>query len=447
MEEHVIDGDLTRGKVNTTILRFVMPLLVANLLQQSYYIVDSILVGNFLGKEALAAISASFFLYFFIVSLVLGVGSGVSVIISQLCGAQQYARLQSAFSSILIFNLFAGLLLSAAALLLAEPLFRIIQTPPEVIPQALRFFNVYLGGLFIFIIFNSIISVLRGMGDAKRPLVFIGMASVLNILLDALFIIVLKQGVASAAWASLVAQLIAALIALRHLNRRHPFLSLRIKDMHFDCHLFLQGVKIGTPTGVQHCSLALGLLALLGIVNAFGADTLTAYGAAGKVDSLISQVIITLSSALAAFCGQNIGAGALARARLGVSFALRINAAFAITVLLLVCFLRRSIMLLFTPDTHVADLGQGFLLVVGACCLLNGATLILNGAMRGAGKTLLPMLVSIVSLWLVRLPLAWLLGDRLGIDGVWLAIAASIAVAFVFTLLYYKYEQKVLAIP
>jgi putative MATE family efflux protein len=433
MEERVIAGDLTCGNVSRVIMSFVFPLLLANLLQQSCFIVDSILVGNFLGKEALAAVSASFFLYYFIVSLVIGVGSGISVVISHYCGAGQHDRLQSAFSSVLLFNLVSGVTLSAVGLLLSEPLFRLIKTPEEVIPEAVSYFNVYLGGLCVFIVFNSIVSVLRGMGDAARPLLFVGITSALNILLDFLFIAVLHLGVASAAVATILAQTGGVAVALFHIHKRHPFLSLGLKTLRFDFRVFMQGVRIGVPTSLQQCSMALGLLALLGVVNALGTDTLTAYGAAGKIESLISQVILTLSSAMAAFCGQNIGAGNRQRARDGVRFAMLFNLAFSAAIYLTILCLGTEIMLLFTPDEAVAAIGRNYLLIVGAFFLFNGATNILNGAMRGAGKTLFAMLVSIVSLWFIRLPLAWLLSSRLGADGVWLAIAASMFLAFIIT--------------
>jgi len=437
MEEKILAGDLTQGKVSRIIPKFVFPLLIGNLLQQAYSLTDSVIVGHFLGKEALAAVSASFFLYYFIISLVIGVGSGITVVISQHYGARKYDSVQAAFSSVIIFNLFIGIALSVAGYFFSEALFRITKTPEEVIPLAVRYFRVYIGGVFIFIMLNSLLSVFRGIGDSARPMIFILTTALLNIALDVLFIIVLGWDVEGAAVATLIAQLVGVAASLVYLHRRHPLLSLRRRDLRFDRRLFMQGLKIGIPTSMQQCSLSVGLLVLLGVVNAFGTDTLTAYGAAGKIDSLITQVILTLSSAMAAFCGQNFGAGNMARVHSGVRFAMIINVLFSAAVYSLICIFGRSMMMIFTTDEAVITIGFDYLLITGAFFVLNGATNILNGAMRGAGDTLFAMTVSIISFWLIRLPLAWILSSRFGHTGIWLSISISIVIAFIITLLYY----------
>jgi len=437
MYKEKLVGDLTQGKISRVIPRFVFPLLVANLLQQSCFLVDSIIIGNYLGKEALAAVSASFFLYYFVISLVIGVGSGISVVISHYYGATLFSKLQSAFASILIFNIIAGFILSFIGIAFSESLFRLTQTPEDVIPYAVRYFNVYIGGLFVFFIFNSIISVLRGMGDSYRPLFFVIVATILNIFFDILFVAILKTGTEGAAIASVIAQTVSVIAALFYLHRRHPFLSLSRKAIHFNKTIFLQGLKIGLPTGIQQCSLAIGLLALLSVVNTFGTDTLTAYGAAGKIDSLITQVILTLSSAMAAFCGQNIGAGNMKRARESVRFALIINTVFSVIIYLMICFFGRNMMLMFTTDEAVITIGRDYLFIVGAFFILNGATNILNGAMRGAGNTLYAMITGVVSFWFIRLPLAWILSDNYGYTGIWYSIAISITLCFLATLWFY----------
>jgi len=310
--------NLTEGKVWKVIVRFALPLLIGNLLQQFYNITDSIIVGQFLGKEALAAVSASFFIYYFIISFVIGVGSGTTVVISQLFGAKQYQKVQLAFSSFFIFMLVGGVILSIAGIIFAEPVFRLTNTPEEVIPQAVAYFRIYIGGTFLFVTFNSIISILRGVGESVRPMLFILITTILNIAFDLLFILVFKWGIEGAARATVISQGIGMCIALAYVNNTHPLLSIKKQDMLFDWKLFKESLKIGLPTSVQQCAIALGLIALLGIVNSFGTNTLTAYGAAGKIDTIITQAVLTLSGALAAFCGQNIGAGKLDRVKKGV---------------------------------------------------------------------------------------------------------------------------------
>ena len=420
------------------IVRFALPLLVGNLLQQFYNITDSIIVGQFLGKEALAAVSASFFIYYFIISLVIGVGSGTTVVISQLFGAKQYQKVQLAFSSFFIFMLVGGIILSIAGIIFAEPVFRLTNTPEEVIPQAVAYFRIYIGGTFLFVTFNSIISILRGVGESVRPMLFILITTVLNIAFDLLFILVFKWGIEGAARATVVSQGIGMCIALAYVNNTHPLLSIKKQDMLFDWKLFKESLKIGLPTSVQQCAIALGLIALLGIVNSFGTNTLTAYGAAGKIDTIITQAVLTLSGALAAFCGQNIGAGRLDRVKKGVQFTMYTNIALGLLTFAAVYLFGNEMMRIFTKDIDVVAIGKEYLLIIGGFFIVHGALNVYNGALRGAGDTLFPMITSLVCLWLIRIPLAYYLSSWLGRNGIWWAIGISITIGLIVTFVYYK---------
>lgn len=438
MDKRKGNTDLTEGKVWKVIVRFALPLLVGNLLQQFYNITDSIIVGQFLGKEALAAVSASFFIYYFIISLVIGVGSGTTVVISQLFGAKQYQKVQLAFSSSFIFMLVGGIILSIAGIIFAEPVFRLTNTPEEVIPQAVAYFRIYIGGTFLFVTFNSIISILRGVGESVRPMLFILITTVLNIAFDLLFILVFKWGIEGAARATVVSQGIGMCIALAYVNNTHPLLSIKKQDMLFDWKLFKESLKIGLPTSVQQCAIALGLIALLGIVNSFGTNTLTAYGAAGKIDTIITQAILTLSGALAAFCGQNIGAGRLDRVKKGVQFTMYTNIALGLLTFAAVYLFGNEMMRIFTKDIDVVAIGKEYLLIIGGFFIVHGALNVYNGALRGAGDTLFPMITSLVCLWLIRIPLAYYLSSWLGRNGIWWAIGISITIGLIVTFVYYK---------
>lgn len=438
MDKRKGNTDLTEGKVWKVIVRFALPLLVGNLLQQFYNITDSIIVGQFLGKEALAAVSASFFIYYFIISLVIGVGSGTTVVISQLFGAKQYQKVQLAFSSFFIFMLVGGIILSIAGIIFAEPVFRLTNTPEEVIPQAVAYFRIYIGGTFLFVTFNSIISFLRGVGESVRPMLFILITTVLNIAFDLLFILVFKWGIEGAARATVVSQGIGMCIALAYVNNTHPLLSIKKQDMLFDWKLFKESLKIGLPTSVQQCAIALGLIALLGIVNSFGTNTLTAYGAAGKIDTIITQAILTLSGALAAFCGQNIGAGRLDRVKKGVQFTMYTNVALGLLTFAAVYLFGNEMMRIFTKDIDVVAIGKEYLLIIGGFFIVHGALNVYNGALRGAGDTLFPMITSLVCLCLIRIPLAYYLSSWLGRNGIWWAIGISITIGLIVTFVYYK---------
>ena len=389
-------------------------------------------------QSALASVSASFFIYYFIISLVIGVGSGTTVVISQLFGAKQYQKVQLAFSSFFIFMLVGGIILSIAGIIFAEPVFRLTNTPEEVIPQAVAYFRIYIGGTFLFVTFNSIISILRGVGESVRPMLFILITTVLNIAFDLLFILVFKWGIEGAARATVVSQGIGMCIALAYVNNTHPLLSIKKQDMLFDWKLFKESLKIGLPTSVQQCAIALGLIALLGIVNSFGTNTLTAYGAAGKIDTIITQAILTLSGALAAFCGQNIGAGRLDRVKKGVQFTMYTNIALGLLTFAAVYLFGNEMMRIFTKDIDVVAIGKEYLLIIGGFFIVHGALNVYNGALRGAGDTLFPMITSLVCLWLIRIPLAYYLSSWLGRNGIWWAIGISITIGLIVTFVYYK---------
>lgn len=432
--------DLTHGSVWKVIVRFALPLLIGNLLQQLYNVTDSIIVGQFLGKEALAAVSASFFIYYFIISLVIGVGSGTSVVVSQFFGAKQYDKVQRAFSSFFIFMLVAGIVLSITGIIFAEPIFRLTNTPEEVIPDAVAYFRIYIGGTFLFVTFNSIISILRGVGESVRPMIFILITTILNIVLDLLFIVGFHWGIEGAARATVISQGIGMCIALGYVNNTHPLLSIKKQDLLFDMKLFKEGLKIGLPTSVQQCAIALGLIALLGIVNSFGTDTLTAYGAAGKIDTIITQAVLTLSGALAAFCGQNIGAGRFDRVRKGLRFTMLVNVIFSLITFTAIYFFGEDMMRAFTSDPAVISIGKEYLLIIGGFFIVHGALNIYNGALRGAGDTIFTMVTSLLCLWLIRIPLAYQLSAWYGRQGIWWAIGISIAMGLVITYIYYKMD-------
>lgn len=431
-------GDLTHGTVWKVILRFTFPLLIGNILLQTYNLVDSVIVGQFLGKEALAAVSASFFIYYFTISIIIGIGSGITVVISQYYGAKQYEKVQRSFSSFFIFMLISGIFLSIIGLIFAETFFRITQTPEDIIPQAVRYFKIYVAGTFLFITFNSLISILRGIGDSTRPMYFILITALLNVLLDLLFIVVFKWDIGGVALATIIAQGSGMCVALRYIHQRHPILSIQKKDMVFDRKLFIQGLKIGLPTSVQQSSISLGLIALLGIVNGFGTDTLTAYGAAGKIETLIIQAILTSASALAAFCGQNIGAMNFDRVRKGILFCLKMNTVFCLITFVIIYFFGTDIMRIFTSDENVIAIGHEYLLITGSFFVIHGALNILNGALRGAGDTLFTMTTSIITFWLARIPLAYYLSNLWGTAGIWWAINFSIGAGLIATFIYHQ---------
>ena len=269
-------------------------------------------------------------------------------------------------------------------------------------------------------------------------MLFILLSTVLNVLLDLLFIVGFGWGIEGAARATVIAQGIGMCVALYYVNERHPLLSIKKKDLLFNATIFRQELRIGLPSSGQQCAISLGLMALLGIVNSFGTNTLTAYGAAGKIDTIITQAILALSSALATFCGQNIGAGKMQRVRQGVRFALLFNLVFGFTMFTLLYFTGDRLMLAFTDDAEVIRIGHEYLIIIGSCFFVHGGLNVFNGALRGAGDTLFPMFISLFCLWLIRIPLAYCFSDWWGETGIWWAINTSLGIGLTIAAVYYN---------
>ena len=288
-------------------------MLLGNVFQQLYNIVDSIIVGKVLGKEALASVGASFPIIFTLIALLIGIGSGFSIVISQFYGAKDIDRVKRSIDTMYIFLFVAGFIISILGIYFSEDLFRLLQLPKELVPQATVYLNIYMAGMILFFGFSGTSSVLRGLGDSRTPLYFLILASILNIVFDLLFVMVFKWGIAGAAWATVIAQGIAFIAALLYLNRTHKIMKFSFAKLRFDKDLFYKSLKIGLPSGMQHTFVAAGMMALLGIVNGFGTDVIAAYTAAGRIDSLAMMPAMNFSQAVSAFVGQNLGANKIER--------------------------------------------------------------------------------------------------------------------------------------
>lgn len=330
--------DLTIGKEGKLIFQFAIPLLIGNVFQQLYNIVDSILVGQYLGKQALAATGASFPLFFLLLSLIIGFGIGASVIISQYYGAKDLENVRKAIDTLYIVLFIASILLTVIGILISEYVFVLIQLPPEIIPMAKSFFNTYLIGLVFFFGFNGTSSILRGLGDSKTPLYFLIFSTLLNILLVYVFIVHIKLGISGAALATVIAQACAFLAAILYLNRTHAIVTLSLKNITFDRKIFWQILRVGLPSGLQQTFVALGMVTLLGIVNRFGTDVVAAYSVAGRIDSFAILPSMNFAMALTSFVGQNIGAGLFHRVKSGLISTMKMTLAVAMVISVLVIF-------------------------------------------------------------------------------------------------------------
>jgi len=430
--------DFTSGNVSKLIFQFTLPMLLGNVFQQLYNVVDSIIVGKVLGKEALASVGASFPIIFTLIALLIGIGSGFSIIISQFYGAKDIDRVKRSIDTMYIFLFVAGLLVTIFGIYFSEELFLLLQLPKELIPQATTYLNVYMAGMILFFGFNGTSSVLRGLGDSKTPLYFLILASIFNIIFDVLFVMVFNWGIAGAAWATVIAQGGAFVTGIIYLNRTHNIMKFSLWELGFDKELFIKSLKIGLPSGLQHTFVALGMMALLGIVNTFGTDVIAAYTAAGRIDSLAMMPAMNFSQAVAAFVGQNLGANKIDRVRKGFKATFIMSNLFCLLMTAIIVIFGSQLMKMFTTDPNVIAIGEKYLIIVSSFYLLFSTMFTTNGVLRGAGDTLIPMFITLFSLWIIRIPGAYFLSDKIGETGIWWSIPLGWSMGTLFSYLYYR---------
>ena len=430
--------DLTTGNEGKQIIKFATPMLLGNLFQQTYNFVDSIIVGKFISDEALGAVGSAFPIIFALISFTMGIGSGATIVISQYFGAKKYKEVVRAIDTIYIMMFVASIIVMILGFMFSAPIYRLINLPPEIMPDAVDYINTFMLGSVLFFGFHATSGILRGLGDSVTPLVFLAIASVANIGLDLLFINVFEWGIKGAAYASIAAQGGAFIAAVIYLNRTHKYIKIKFKEIVFDKIIFRESIRIGVPSGFQQTFVSVGMIALSSIVNRFGANVVSAYAAVNRIDNLAILPSMILGQALSTFVGQNLGAKKTERVKRGLRTTLLVSASISIVVTILVLVLRYPVMKLFTTNPEIINVGVKYLVIISTSYLLFSTMFSLNGVMRGAGDTLIPMIITFFSLWLIRVPFAHFLSLKMGETGIWWSTPISWSTGIIFSFLYYK---------
>ena len=413
-------------------------MLLGNVFQQLYNIVDTIIIGRYIGTEALAAAGASFPVIFVLVSLVIGITTGTTIIISQYYGAKDFVKVKRAIDTAFIFLFFASIALTILGLLFIEHIWQLIALPEHLVSDATLYFSIYAAGLVLMFGYNAISAVLRGLGDSKTPFYFLVISTMLNIVFDLVFVLVFGWGIAGVAFATVLAQGIAFGLSIIYLNRYHKLIRVSYRGLVFDREIFRNSLRIGIPTGMQHTFVALGMMALLRIVNMFGADTIAAYTVAGRIDSFAAMPAMNFSLALSTFVGQNLGANKPERVRNGLRATLIMTTVVSLTVTAAAWLFGRHIMGVFTTDPVVIEIGYDYLVIVSSFYILFSAMFVTNGVLRGAGDTIVPMFITLFSLWVMRIPISYFLSQRIGTDGIWWGIPIAWFFGFLLAFIYYR---------
>lgn len=430
--------DLTQGPEGKQILIFAMPMLIGNVFQQLYYIVDTLIIGHYLGTEALASAGASFPVIFVLISLMIGITTGINVVISQYFGNKNYKMVKRAIDTAFIFLFLSSIGLSILGLVFSEQIFRLIGLPEELLSQAMLYFNVYVAGLIFMSGYNGTSAILRGMGDSKTPLYFLIISTFLNIGFDLLFVAVFEWGIGGISFATVLAQAIAFGLSVLYLNRYHPLIRFSFKGLSFDRYIFRQSLRIGIPTGLQHTFVSLGMAALMTIVNMFGTPTIAAYSIAWRIDSFATLPAMNFGMALSTFVGQNIGANKIERVKKGLTATLWMTSSFSFLVTIVAWLYGKTLMGFFTDDIEVINIGYDYLVIVSSFYVVFGAMFVMHGTLRGAGDTLIPMFITLFSLWVLRVPFSYFLSQHLGETGIWWGIPIAWVFGFIASYIYYK---------
>ncbi len=415
--------DLTRGPIRSGLLRFCLPLVAGNLLQQMYNVVDTWVVGRYVGQNALAAVGGAFSLLVLLSSVVLGLCMGSGVVFSQLFGMEDREGMRRAMGSSLWICAGASLALTGLSLCLLPRLLLWMRVPQEVHPGMSGYLMIVLPGILPTCAYNYLAAARRSVGDSVTPLAFLAVSAVINMALDVVLVACCGMGVGGAAWATLIAQLISALGMLLYCLRSAPELLPARRHLRPDGAMLRRIASVSALTSLQQSVMNLGILMVQSLVNSFGAAVMAGFAVGVKVDAFAYAPAQDFANGYATFVSQNLGAGRGDRVRQGMRDAMMISCVFCAVVSLLVCLFARQLMSLFiTPgDADAVRAGVRYLRIEGMCYVGIGVLFLLYATFRGLERAGVSLLLTLVSLGL-RVALAYAFAPVFGTDAIWWSI-------------------------
>lgn len=394
--------DLIHGSIAKSIFWFSIPLLIGNLFQQLYNTFDSYVVGNYVGKEALAAVGASSPIINMLIGFFMGLATGAGVIIAQYYGAGDYKRLKKAVHSSAALTLVMSVLLTILGVLGTDPMLHAVGTPIDVFPESSTYLSIYFIGICFALIYNMGSGILRAIGDSKRPLYFLVIACIINIILDFLFVKYLKWGVAGAGYATLIAQAISAIMIIYVLMKSEEAHQLIIKDIHFDVPILKKIIMVGLPTGLQQSIVSLSNLVVQSYVNGFGSSVVAGYSASIRIDGFVNLPLQSFNMAITTFVGQNIGAKQFDRVKKGTKIAMAMTFAVIAFISVILFLYGKSFIAVFNSEPSVVEAGRTMQLAFVPFYIVLPIVQIYNGVLRGAGKSSVPMYIMVFNFVILR---------------------------------------------
>ena len=393
---------MTSGTIWKEILFFSIPLILGNLFQQLYNIVDSIIVGNVVGSHALAAVGAGGSVIQLLIGFCIGASSGAGVVTSQYYGARNEEGVRKAVHTTLAISITAGVALSVIGVAAAPAILKAMGTPEEVFEQAADYLQVYFAGIIFAIVYNMSAGILNAVGNSRRSLIYLVIAVFTNIVLDILFVYVFRMGVIGAALATDISQLVSCVFILRFLSKSNDMYKVRLRKIRFYDHLLSRILRIGLPTGVQSIVISFSNILVQSSINSFGATVMASFAAFNKIDGIILLPIMSISMAATTFCGQNFGACEVERVRKGMKTSVGMGTLYAIAAGAVMLIFGPYIIRIFTGEQAVIENGIYMMNLMYPFYWTLAIMNITIGAIRGTGRTMEGMIVSIFSLCVCR---------------------------------------------
>ncbi len=397
--------DMTVGSPVKKLIQFSIPLLIGNLAQQLYNTVDSIVVGQYVGDNALAAVGASGPMINLLLVLFVGISTGAGVMTAQYFGAKRRQELSNTVGTTVVMTLLVSLAVMVAGPLLVPPFLRMVGTPAEIFEMTSSYMTIYFLGIAGMAYYNIIAGMLRGMGDSVMPLVFLMVACGLNIVLDIAFVAQFDMGVSGVALATIIAQFVSAFLCLRRLTRMKDVLDLNVHTLKPHMDLAKDLVKLGLPSGLSQAIFSMAAIVVQSLTNSFGAMIIAVNTVVMRVDGFAMMPNFTFGNAMTTYTGQNMGAGRVDRVQEGVRDGLKLVLAVSATLVAAILLLGGPLMRLFTETPEVVEMGQKMMRILAVGYVAMAINQTLSGVMRGAGDTMTPMWISMITTVIIRVPL------------------------------------------
>ncbi len=400
--------DMTTGSTSSAIIQFTIPLLIGNIAQQLYSTVDSIVVGQYVGDNALAAVGASGPVTNLLLVLFVGISTGAGIMVSQFFGARDKQMLSKTIGNTLVMTLLAGIAMMLMGVFLSRPFLELLDTPAEILDMAATYLRIIFIGIIGFAFYNILSGILRGLGDSFMPLVFLLVCCGLNIILDLLFVAGLKMGVAGVAWATILSWAVSAVLCFIKIIRMKDELALTKESLKLDGHLCRDLILLGLPSGATQAIFSLSMVVVQSLTNSMGTDVIACNVIIMRVDGFAMMPNFSFGMAMTTFVGQNVGANRMDRVEEGTKNGLKMGVGTAVVLVLCLVFFGKYLIEMFTRTEHLIELSINMLRVLAVGYVAMAVTQILSGVMRGAGDTVSPMWISLVTTVAIRVPLAYL---------------------------------------